>query len=122
MAGFIQCNYGGGGGPVEVITGSVTSTTGGEFTVTSQEGKEPKRVQVWRTDGTKAFTVWNSGSKPTHYLLSNYNDSAAWYAIGTTYAYTCGIKTVGSTSVTISYPPNASYGNNKPYSYAVEFE
>ena len=122
MAGFIHCNYGGGGGPVETITGSVTSTTGGEFTVTSQQGKTPKRVQVWRTDGTRAFTVWNAGSRPTHYLFCNFNDAASWYAIGTAYAYTCGIKAVGSTSVTISYPTNATYGNAKPFDYAVEFE
>jgi len=122
MAGFIQCNYGGGGGPVEVITGSVTSTTNGDFTVTSAQGKAPKRVQVWRTDGTKAFTVWNAGSKPTHYLFSNYNDGPAWYAIGTAYAYTCCIKSVGATSITIGYPSAAAYGNAKPFDYAVEFE
>lgn len=120
---YINCVYGeGGNSSVETITGSVTSTTSGEFTVTSQQGKAPKRVQVWRTDGTKAFTVWNAGSKPTHYLFSNYNDGPAWYAIGTTYSYACGIKTVGATSVTISYPTNATYGNAKPFDYAVEFE
>ena len=121
MAGFIQCNYGGGGGPVETITGSVTSTTGGEFTVTSTQGKAPKRVQVWRTDGTKAYMFWNS-YRSANYLVSNYADGVAWQTTGNSYSYTCGIKTVGATSVTISYPINATYGNAKPFAYAVEFE
>lgn len=118
---FLHCTNG-SGGSVETITGSVTSTTGGDFTVTSTQGKAPKRVQVWLTDGARAFTVWNADSKPTHYLFSNYNDGAAWYAVGTAYAYTCSIKSVGSTSITIGYPSVATYGNNRPYSYAVEFE
>ncbi len=121
MAGFIQCNYGGGGGPVEVITGSVTSTTGGDFTVTSQQGKAPKRVQVWRTDGTTALCFFNS-AYTGKYVRVSFNGGLAANNAGNADAYTCGIKTVGATSVTISYPTNATYGNAKPFDYSVEFE
>lgn len=121
MAGFIQCNYGGGGGPVEVITGHETGTAGSTFTVTSQQGKAPKRINVWREDGTNAFSMWNV-QRSGYCLISNYNNGAAWTAVGSAYANCCNVKTIGSTSVEMNFPSVAAYSTGKEFYYSVEFE
>ena len=120
MAGFIQCNYGGGGGPVEVIEGSVTGEASGTLTITSQQGKAPKNVSVCRTDGTQAQMFWN----PTYQnavLVRLYNGSASSIAVGTSSTAVCTIASIGADSVTIKYPTNAVYAQ-KPFTYSVEFE
>ena len=120
MAGFIQCNYGGGGGPVEVIKGSVTGETGGTLTITSQQGKAPKNVSICRTDGTQAQMFWNY-TYPGAAAVRLYNNTASSLNVGTASTAVCTMASVGADSVTIKYPTNATYAQ-KPFTYSVEFE
>lgn len=118
---YIHC-VSGGGGAVEVVTGTETGTASGEFTVTSQQGKTPKRVQIWRDDGL-CFSFWND-QRSAYALLSILSGTTgtAWLATGSAHAYCCNVKTVGADSVTFFFPSNASYATGKVFNYSVEFE
>lgn len=132
MAGFIQCNYGGGGGPVEVITGTITgaagNTSAGRVTVTSQQGKTPKRAMFWRTDkgsGQGAGgTFWWDNPQSQQY---NYTYTSSWsfspraVPNTTTLAYYSLIYDLTSNSVTFACPTNSIYYTGT-WKYAVEFE
>lgn len=130
---YIRCTSG-GGGPVEVITGTITGASGateaGRVTVTSQQGKTPKRAMFWRTDkatGQGACGMcWHDN---TDNLQWNYVYTSAWTIAPrtapttTTQQYHCLIYALTSDSITFACPTNATYyGTNVTWEYSVEFE
>lgn len=131
---YIRCNYGGGSGPVEVVTGTITgaagNTSAGQVTVTSQQGKTPKRAMFWRTDkGTgqgAGGTFWFSNTDNMQY---NYCFASAWafsprsVPSTATNSYYSMIYALTPTSITFACPTHATYyGTNATWEYSVEFE
>lgn len=129
MAGFIQCNYGGGGGPVERIEGTMTGSASGTVTVTSQQGKTPKRAQFWNTSHTGAETFtggvyWNdqysAASFPYCYFTNAMHPTQQ--AINTSATiYYAKVSAVGANSITLLCPSTANYAKGT-WKYIVEFE
>lgn len=136
MAGFIQCNYGGGGGGPEIIEGTIYGTTsiGAEFTVTSQQGKTPKRAMIWMSEPDTGVTAgsemfWNADFIPGKYLgmastnitSASVSASATSGNIGTTSNYCPQIKAVGADNITFKMNGNNAYIRGT-FTYHVEFE
>ena len=132
MAGFIQCNYGGSSSPFEVIEGTKNGTTeyNTSFTVTSQQGKTPKRVMVWLDEPDSGVVAhsgcyWNADYFSGKYVgeyganLSTLTTAAA--AVGGGSNYYPGIINVGADSVTIKLNGVNSYCKGT-MRYIVEFE
>jgi hypothetical protein len=125
---YIKCASG-GGGAVEVITGTMTgasgSTSAGEITVTSQQGKSPRQVVFWN-----ANTFTTAYSTGIFWSDADIANARAWY--GTSYggnrpvgaapsSSAASVKAVGADSITLQCPTTAAYFNGT-WNYSVEFE
>lgn len=125
---YIRCASGGGGG-AEVVEGTVTgasgSTSAGEFTITSQQGKAPSSITFWNTS---TFT----GSSANGIFWSDVNTSSArtWYSGSSSGVKTVGtepssvsasVKAVGANSITVACPTGGS-NYNGTWKYIAVFE
>ena len=127
---YINCVYGGGGsGTVETITGTMTgaagNTSAGRITVTSQQGKTPKRAQFWNSSNLSSNMCgidWNSDYPDTS--MARYsNNTVATRPVGsgnTNMYYPC-IYGVGADSITLACSTGTAYFTGT-WKYAVEFE
>lgn len=130
---YIRCASG-GGGAVEVITGTMTGASGateaGRVTVTSQQGKTPKRAMFWRTDkatgaGTGGTFWWaNTDNIQYNYVYTaSLVISSRAVPTATAQANYSIIYGLTSDSITFACPTNATYyGTNVTWAYSVEFE
>lgn len=120
---YIHCVSGGGGGAVEVVTGTETGTASGTFTVTSQQGKAPKRAQAWKVGGTGAnayYAFWNSDD-PTKVSMYGSGGTSIREAIPPNRNNYIIVSAVGADSITFRMPTTAQYATGD-WEYAVEFE
>ena len=116
---YIRCT-GGGGGPVEVITDTVTGAASSTITVTSAQGKTPKRAMMSRAQGTPSLMSWDANF-PSGAACRIYNNALTNTTVGNSYAYTPTVQSVGADNIVLMFPTSASYVNY-PFTYSVEFE
>jgi hypothetical protein len=119
---YIRCASG-GGGAVEVITGTETGTASGTFTATSQQGKAPKRAQAWKVGatGTNAFyAFWNSDD-PTKVSMYGSGGTSLRETIPPNRTNYIIVSAVAADSITFRMPTTAQFASGT-WGYAVEFE
>lgn len=122
---FLHCTNG-SGGSVETIEGTVEGVVNAEWTVTSQQGKTPKRAMLWMSMPNTAILsgcYWNAGLAAGQYF-GQYKPSS-WAAnvtaVGAANNYNPNVKSVGANSITFKFGAVASYINGT-FTYRVEFE
>lgn len=124
---YIRCSSG-GGGAVEVITGTMTgasgSTSAGEITVTSQQGKTPKRFAFWNnstfTTSYSSGIFWSDGDTNNARVWYGANGSAV-KGINTQPSLQVAAYSLGVDSVTVKLPTGGNYYTGT-WGYTVEFE
>ena len=127
---YIRCASGGGDSSIEIVRGTVTGSASGTFTVTSQQGKAPKRAQLWNASHTGAetgtsATYWNAVYPSTLCVVSTYYTNALNVSRqtinSTALTYNAKLTAVGADSVSFVLPSGANYASGT-WEYAVEFE
>lgn len=129
---YIHCVTGGSSSPVETLTGTVTGAAGntaaGQFTITSQQGKAPKRVQFWNEkQGAQYGTCgvyWNAQYSANCTSYSYYSSAmhSSTIAVNTTaQQYFPKVSAVGADSVTLMCPTTSNFYTGT-WNYEVEFE
>ena len=120
---YIKCTGGGkGANDVEVIIGKMNghsgATSGGKITITSDEGKAPKRVQFLKMSDM-CWLVWNS------YLpdesLAKSGSAIGSKNVGDLDGVWATIFEVGTDYVTLACPTSSTYYAGV-WRYYVEFE
>lgn len=127
MAGFIQCNYGGGGGGPEIIEGTIEGAVNTQWTVSSQQGKAPKLAAVWMSTphgSIQSGCYWSANFLPNKYFgqfLNGGTYGANQTNVGTGNNYNPDVMSIGADSITFKFGTSAAYVNGT-FSYRVEFE